>query len=434
MNAVEIIINKRDGYELTKEAIEFFINGYTNGEIPDYQMSALLMAIYTQGMTKAETSALTGTMLHSGEIFDLSDMPGYKAGKHSTGGVGDKTTLILTPIAAEAGIIIPQVTGRGLGHTGGTLDKMDSIPGFNAQPTPDEFKNWLKTVGGLLIGQTRTIAPADRLIYALRDVTGTVESIPLITASIMSKKLAEGTNGVVFDVKTGTGAFMKTHERAKALANSLLNTAKSFGKDTYCFITEMSQPLGQYIGNWHEVYETLRVLQGDNVPDLCEITYNLTAAIFVMAGKAENLEEGYVLSESYVKSGKALDRFYRIVEAQGGDLRHLKYPAGYPKSKYTEQVYAAADGYISSIDSYILGRCVIELGGGRLKKEDSIDPKAGIVFYPKIGDKIKKGDLIAVFDTDNEDAVDKVKSAILSSIDLTAEPVQKPALIKEIIR
>ncbi|NUM69477.1 MAG: thymidine phosphorylase [Ignavibacteriaceae bacterium] len=433
MNAVEIIINKRDGYELTKEAIDFFINGYTNGEIPDYQMSALLMAIYTQGMTKAETSALTGTMLHSGEIFDLSGMQGYRAGKHSTGGVGDKTTLILTPIAAEAGIIIPQVTGRGLGHTGGTLDKLEAIPGFNAGPTPEEFKHWLATVGGLMIGQTKTIAPADRLIYALRDVTGTVESIPLITASIMSKKLAEGTNGVVFDVKTGTGAFMKTHERAKALANSLMNTAKSFGKDTFCFITEMSQPLGQYIGNWHEVYETVRVLQGDNVPDLCEITHYLTGAIFVMAKKAETLEEGYALSESYIKSGKALDRFYRIIEAQGGDLTHLKDLESYPQSKYKEYVYAGADGYISSIDSYILGRCVIELGGGRLKKEDSIDPKAGIVFYPKIGDKIKKGDLIAVFDTDKKEAIDKVKASILSSIDVVEGVVPRPDLIKEII-
>lgn len=433
MNAVEIIINKRDGYELTKEAIDFFIKGYTNGDIPDYQMSALLMAIYTQGMTKAETSALTGTMLHSGEIFDLSDMQGYRAGKHSTGGVGDKTTLILTPIAAEAGIIIPQVTGRGLGHTGGTLDKLEAIPGFNAQPTPGEFKHWLKTVGGLMIGQTKTIAPADRLIYALRDVTGTVESIPLITASIMSKKLAEGTNGVVFDVKTGTGAFMKTHERAKALAKSLMNTAESFGKDTYCFITEMSQPLGQYIGNWHEVYETVRVLQGDDVPDLCSITHYLTGAIFVMAKKAETLEEGYALSESYIKSGKALDRFYRIIEAQGGDLTHLKDPDSYPKSKYTEHVYAGADGYVSSIDSYILGRCIIELGGGRLKKEDSIDPKAGIVFYPKIGDKIKKGDLIAVFDTDKKEAIDKVKASILSSIDVTEGFVPRPDLIKEII-
>ncbi|MCK6605016.1 MAG: thymidine phosphorylase [Ignavibacteriaceae bacterium] len=433
MNAVEIIINKRDGYELTKEAIDFFINGYTNGEIPDYQMSALLMAIYTQGMTKAETSALTATMLHSGEIFDLSGMQGYRAGKHSTGGVGDKTTLILTPIAAEAGIIIPQVTGRGLGHTGGTLDKLEAIPGFNAGPTPEEFKHWLATVGGLMIGQTKTIAPADRLIYALRDVTGTVESIPLITASIMSKKLAEGTNGVVFDVKTGTGAFMKTHERAKALANSLMNTAKSFGKDTFCFITEMSQPLGQYIGNWHEVYETVRVLQGDNVPDLCEITHYLTGAIFVMAKKAETLEEGYALSESYIKSGKALDRFYRIIEAQGGDLTHLKDLESYPQSKYKEYVYAGADGYISSIDSYILGRCVIELGGGRLKKEDSIDPKAGIVFYPKIGDKIKKGDLIAVFDTDKKEAIDKVKASILSSIDVVEGVVPRPDLIKEII-
>lgn len=433
MNAVEIIINKRDGYELTKEAIDFFINGYTNGEIPDYQMSALLMAIYTQGMTKAETSALTATMLHSGEIFDLSGMQGYRAGKHSTGGVGDKTTLILTPIAAEAGIIIPQVTGRGLGHTGGTLDKLEAIPGFNAGPTPEEFKHWLATVGGLMIGQTKTIAPADRLIYALRDVTGTVESIPLITASIMSKKLAEGTNGVVFDVKTGTGAFMKTHERAKALANSLMNTAKSFGKDTFCFITEMSQPLGQYIGNWHEVYETVRVLQGDNVPDLCEITHYLTGAIFVMAKKAETLEEGYALSESYIKSGKALDRFYRIIEAQGGDLTHLKDLESYPQSKYKEYVYAGADGYISSIDSYILGRCVIELGGGRLKKEDSIDPKAGIVFYPKIGDKIKKGDLIAVFDTDKKEAIDKVKASMLSSIDVVEGVVPRPDLIKEII-
>lgn len=433
MNAVEIIINKRDGYELTKEAIDFFINGYTKGEIPDYQMSALLMAIYTQGMTKSETSALTGTMLRSGEIFDLSGIQGYKAGKHSTGGVGDKTTLILTPIAAESGIIIPQVTGRGLGHTGGTLDKLESIPGFNARPTPEEFKHWLKSVGGLMIGQTETIAPADRLIYALRDVTGTVESIPLITASIMSKKLAEGTNGVVFDVKTGTGAFMKTHERAKALANSLINTAKSFGKDTFCFITEMSQPLGQYIGNWHEIYETVRVLQGDNVPDLCEITHYLTGAIFVMAKKAETLEEGYALSESCIKSGKALDRFYRIIEAQGGDLTHLKDLESYPQSKYKEYVYAGADGYISSIDSYILGRCVIELGGGRLKKEDSIDPKAGIVFYPKIGDKIKKGDLIAVFDTDKKEAIDKVKASILSSIDVVEGVVTRPDLIKEII-
>jgi thymidine phosphorylase (EC 2.4.2.4) len=340
MNPVEIIIKKRDGLELTDEELRFFINSYTAGKIPDYQASALLMAIFIRGLSPKETLTLTRTMLYSGTVIDLSHIPEPKIGKHSTGGVGDKTSLIIGPIALAAGVKVPQISGRGLGHTGGTLDKMESIPGFNTKLEIEEFKKIMKDPGGLIIGQTSNIAPADRLLYSLRDVVGAVPSIPLITASIMSKKLAEGTDGLVLDVKSGSGAFMQSYEDSKKLAESLKGTAEGFGKKCVALITEMSQPLGFKSGNWFEVHESIDILRGEYIEDMCEISFALSGAMIMLGGKAESIEEGVEISRKLVADGSAFDRFLAIIKAQGGDLDTVKYPERYPVSKIRETIYA----------------------------------------------------------------------------------------------
>jgi pyrimidine-nucleoside phosphorylase len=434
MNTVELIIKKRTGKAFSKEEIIFLINSYTKGKIPDYQFSALLMAILLKGMTKAETSYLTEAMLHSGKVIELSSIKGPKIDKHSTGGVGDKTSLILAPIVAAAGVNVPMISGRGLGHTGGTLDKLESIPGFNINLSLMEYKSVLKKCGAVLIGQTKDIAPADKLIYSLRDVTGTVPSIPLITGSIMSKKLAEGIDGLVLDVKTGSGAFMRETKDAIELANSLISTAKAFNKNVIAFITDMNQPLGNYIGNWLEVYESIKVLRGEQKGDLLDLSLNLSGAMIYLGGKAGSIKEGAEIAKEQINNGKAFEKFVQMIELQGGNTKFILHPEKYPKSKFIKKIKSNETGYIKSIDNFRVGMAALELGAGRKTMEDKIDPKAGIIFKVKIGDKIKKGDVIAELHSQSMDKINTAKEMILNAITYSKQKTTKPKLIKRIIK
>ena len=433
MNTVELIIKKRIGKSLSKEEIFFLINSFTKRKIPDYQFASLLMAICIRGMNDKETSYLTEAMLHSGKVIDLSAIEGTKIDKHSTGGVGDKTSLILAPIVAAAGINVPMISGRGLGHTGGTLDKLESIPGFRTDLSLKEYKSVLKKCGAVLIGQTKEIAPADKLIYSLRDVTGTVESIPLITGSIMSKKLAEGIDGLVLDVKTGSGAFMKKTKDAISLANSLIKTAKSFNKKVIAFITDMNQPLGNYIGNWFEVYESVKVLRDETRDDLYQLSLSLSGAMIFLGGKASSIKAGIKIAKEQIDNGKAFEKFVEIVSHQGGDTKYLMYPDKYPKSKFIKKIKVNKSGYIKSIDNYQIGMAALELGAGRKTMTDKIDPKAGIIFNIKIGDKIKKGAIIAEVHSNSTLKIDIAKNMILNSIKYSNKKVIRPKLIKKII-
>ena len=434
MNTVELIIKKRNGKTLSKDEINFLINSYTKSEIPDYQFSALLMAILLKGMTKAETSQLTEAMLHSGKVIDLSYIKGAKIDKHSTGGVGDKTSLILAPIVAAAGVNVPMISGRGLGHTGGTLDKLESITGFRTDLSLKEYKSVLKKCGAVLIGQTKDIAPADKLIYSLRDVTGTVPSIPLITGSIMSKKLAEGIDGLVLDVKTGSGAFMRETKDAIELATSLISTAQAFNKKVIAFITDMNQPLGNYIGNWLEVYESIKVLRGEQKGDLFDLSLNLSGAMIYLGGKAASIMEGTEIAKEQINNGKAFEKFIQIVELQGGDISYILNPKKYPKSKFVRKIRSKEIGYIKSIDNFRVGMAALELGAGRKTMGDKIDPKAGIIFNVKIGDKIKKGDVIAELHSQSMDKINTAKEMILNAITYSKQKTTKPKLIKKIIK
>jgi pyrimidine-nucleoside phosphorylase len=433
MNTVELIRKKRNGESLTKSEIQFLIDSYLKKKIPDYQFSAFLMAVYFRGMTDEEQTALTNAMINSGIVVNLKNIKGVKVDKHSTGGVGDKTSLIIAPIAAAAGVKVPMISGRGLGHTGGTLDKLEAIPGFRTDLSLTEYKNVLRKCGAVLIGQTKEIAPADKLIYALRDVTATVESIPLITGSIMSKKIAEGIDGLVLDVKTGSGAFMTKEKDALKLADSLMRTAKSFDKKVITFITDMNQPLGNYIGNWFEVYESIKVLQGENVDDLLELSINLSGAMIYLSKKAGSIKEGKEISLELIKKGKAFDKLVEIVKLQKGDVKFLHKPEMYPKSKYTEKILSPQSGYLSAINNFEIGIAALELGAGRRTKEDKIDPKAGIIFYPKIGNQISKNSVIAEVYTDDKTKLKTAKSKILSSLSFSKTLISKPKLIKRIL-
>jgi len=433
MNTVELIRKKRDKKSLTEDEIKFLVLGFTEKKIPDYQFSSFLMAAYLNSLNKRETAYLTKAMLYSGSVVNLDSIAGKKVDKHSTGGVGDKTSLILAPIAAASGVNVPMISGRALGHTGGTLDKLESIPGFKTNVSLAKYKSVLKKCGAVLAGQTQEVAPADKLIYALRDVTATVESIPLITASIMSKKLAEGIDGLVLDVKTGSGAFMKKYDDSLALADSLTQTAKAFKKKVITLITDMNQPLGNYIGNWLEVYESIKVLQGEAHGNLTELSLILSGAMIFLGGKAATIKEGIEISKEIIASGKAFDKFLEIVQLQGGNVDLLKHPEKYPKSKIHETVTADKSGYLQSTDSYQIGMASLELGAGRLTMADKIDPKAGIIFYPKIGERIKKGSVIAEIFTDKKEKADTVKHKLLSAIKLSATPTAPVKLVKKLI-
>jgi pyrimidine-nucleoside phosphorylase len=434
MNTVDLIRKKRDGHVLEKNEIDFLVSGYTKNKIPDYQFSAFLMAAYLGGMDPYETSYLTNSMLNSGKVLNLSPIAGVKIDKHSTGGVGDKTSLITAPIVAAAGIKVPMISGRGLGHTGGTLDKLESIPGFRTNLSINEFKQVLKKCGVVLAGQTKDIAPADKMIYALRDVTATVESIPLITASIMSKKLAAGIDGLILDVKTGNGAFMQKETDAVKLANSLVSTAKAFSKKVMAFVSDMNQPLGNYIGNWLEIYESILVLNAEKKNDLYELCIKLAGAMIFLGEKAKSYNEGEKVAAQIIMSGAAYKKFLEVVKAQGGNVNYIKNPTKYPKSSFKKSIKSSVAGYLKCIDTFRLGMSALELGAGRLKKDDKIDPKAGIIFNYKIGDEIKKGDVIAEIFSDNKKSILNVKNRFNKLVEISSKKVNPPKLIKKIIK
>ena len=432
-NTVELIKKKREKNSLNEDEIVYLIENYSNGIIPDYQFSAFLMAAFINGLNNEETAALTKAMLNSGDIVNLNSLKGVKVDKHSTGGVGDKTSLIIAPIAAAAGVYIPMISGRGLGHTGGTLDKLEAIPGFNVNLDLKQYKEVLKKAKMVLIGQSKEIAPADKLIYALRDVTATVESIPLITGSIMSKKLAEGIDALDLDVKTGSGAFMKSLKDAEALAKSLINTAKAFNKKVVAYITDMNQPLGYNIGNWLEVVESVDILKGKNIPYLTDLCLELAGTMIYLGNKAASVKEGVAISKKLIENGEAYKKFLEIAELQGGDVKYLEKPEKYPKAKYSIKVKYNSYGYVKGINTYELGMASLLLGAGRLKKEDVIDPKAGIIFTPKIGDFLKEGDEIAQLFSSRKITDDDVNK-VINSIELCEEKVKPAKLIHKVIK
>lgn len=391
MAFLDILRNKRDGGILESGEIREAIAAYTRGEAADYQMSALLMAIFLNGMNDAETQALTEAMLHSGDVLDFSDVPGPKVDKHSTGGVGDKTSLILAPIVAAAGGRIPMISGRGLGHTGGTLDKLEAIPGFRVGLSTEEIRAALTGPGFCIAGQTERIAPADKRIYALRDVTCTVDCIPLIVASIMSKKLAEGIDGLVLDVKVGRGAFMKTEEDARTLGRAMADTGRLMGKRVTVLLTAMDQPLGREAGNANEVAESIQVLRGEGPEDLTGLSIELAAEMLLLAGLSSDLPAARTLARAQIDSGAALQRFAQAVAFQGGDPRVVEDLSLLPKPRHTHTLRATGRGFVTALDAEKIGRAVVALGGGRLRKEDDVDPAVGITLLAKVSDPLEAG-------------------------------------------
>lgn len=433
MNPTEIIRKKRDGAKLTREEMQFLVNGYVAGKIPDYQMSAFLMAVYFKNMDFEETATFTDIMLRSGAVVDLSDIAGIKVDKHSTGGVGDKVSLILAPMVAACGVPVPMISGRGLGHTGGTLDKLESIPGFRTNLSLEEYRSVIAEIGTVMIGQTNEIAPADKKLYALRDVTGTIECIPLIAGSIMSKKLAEGIDALVLDVKTGKGAFMQSEERALELAQTLIAIGERFGKRTIGFLTDMNQPLGYAMGNWLEVVECIDCLHGKEVPDLMELTYVLGGAMLMMGKKVKTIEEGIVQCRESIRSGKALEKFLQLVRKQGGDVSFIQDTEKYPQSKYTKEIISSSFGDLDNVDALEVGFVNVMLGAGRAKVDDVIDPKAGIVLKKKVGDSIARGETLAIIHTDKREVIELAAHRLERAFAVATEPSIAQPLIKKMI-
>ncbi len=392
MRTVDLIVRKRDGGAFEEEEVRFLVRGYTSGEIPDYQFSSLLMAIVLKGMTPGETAMLTRAMIESGEVIDLSSLPGPFVDKHSTGGVGDKVSLVLAPLAAACGLRVPMMSGRSLGHTGGTLDKLESIPGYRTDLSPDRFRQALREIGFAMIGQSENVVPADRRMYALRDVTGTVESIPLITASIMSKKFAEGAEGLVFDVKTGSGAFMRSREQARALARSLVDTGAGLGRKVAAVITDMDQPLGRKVGNFLEVEEAVDCLQCRGPEDEIELTCRLAGWMLVLGGLCAAPAEGAALARRRLQDGSAWKLFLRNVAFQGGDPEIVVHPERGPRARIVRSVLSRVKGHISRVDAYRTGIASVVLGAGRSRKEDTVFPGVGISLVKMRGDAVEPGD------------------------------------------
>jgi pyrimidine-nucleoside phosphorylase/thymidine phosphorylase len=431
---IDLIRKKRDGGALSSPEIEYLVSGCTDGSIPDYQMAAWLMAVVLRGMTREETAALTHSMLHSGEVLDLSFLPAKKVDKHSTGGVGDKTSLVLAPLVAAGGLYVPMISGRGLGHTGGTLDKLESIPGFRVGLPVADFHRVLKACGCCMIGQTEKIAPADRKLYALRDVTGTVESPYIICASIMSKKLAEGTDALVLDVKTGSGAFMKKEDDAVFLAELMVETGERMGKKMVALITDMNQPLGHMVGNALEVQECIEVLQGGGPADLRDLCLELAAWMFYLGGTVKSVEQGKDLAGQIIASGKAFQRFRQMVELQGGDISAIDDPARLPSADHRVAVPSPAAGYVAAIACEQVGTACVILGGGRERKEDSVDPAVGIVIHKKIGDKVSAGESLCTIHCHSDEQASRAKKLLLESYTITASaPTRKTPLIHRVI-
>ncbi len=433
MRTVDLIQRKRDGAELAPEEIEFLVDGYTSGEIPDYQMSAFLMAVFYSGMTDREVSRLTECMLRSGETADLSAIPGVKVDKHSTGGVGDKTSLVVAPLAAAAGVVVPMMSGRALGHTGGTLDKLESIPGFRTDLTSEEFQHQLAELGLCFIGQTDQFAPADRKLYALRDVTGTVESVPLIASSIMSKKLAEGVDALVLDVKVGTGAFMKKQVDARRLAQTMVGIGRRVDKKVQALITDMNQPLGYAVGNALEVMEASQTLQNAGPADLTKLCLELAARMIFLGKKAATLEEARLTAEKHLVDGSAYKKLKDAVTAQGGNPQALDNFALLPNATGAREIVSPRAGFVSAIDAEDIGIASNMIGAGRDTKEDAIDPAVGIILEVKAGEKVEAGSILCRLYYTKEDRVEEAAEKVEDAFHISSQRAEERELILEVV-
>ena len=437
MRPQEIIEKKRDGLELSEKEIAIFIQGVCDKSWADYQTSALVMAMFIRGLTDTESEILTREMLYSGDVLDFSDIDQPKADKHSTGGVGDKTSLLIAPLVASCGVTVPMVSGRGLGHTGGTLDKLESIPGYNVRLSSDEFRNVVKSCGFAMAGQTEQIAPADRKIYALRDATATVPYIPLIVASIMSKKLAEGLDALVLDVKTGSGAFMQKFEDSKRLSHALVETGVKFGLKAQAVVSDMNQPLGQFVGNAHEIYECIKILRGEAAESACataELSIELAGRMLLLSGVADSIEAARTLIESKISSGDALERLRKNIGCQGGDQSVCDDPEKLlPSGTRVHEVKAAAAGFISSIDTLAIGNTLSEIGGGRVRAEDEIDHAIGYECVARLGDQVSEGDTIGILTCRDASQAERAgnKIAVAHAVDQTAPDL--PPLVHAVI-
>ncbi len=433
MNMVSLIQKKKDNIELTKEEIKWFVDGYTNGSIPDYQASAFLMAIYFQGLTKEETFALTDAMRFSGDVIDLSSIEGVKVDKHSTGGVGDKTTLVVAPLAAAAGVPIAKLSGRGLGFTGGTIDKMEAIPGFRTSLEAEEFLNQVNGIGMAVIGQTAHITPADKKLYALRDVTATVDNFGLIASSIMSKKLASGSDAIVLDVKCGDGAFMENLDNAVTLANLMVEIGNDAGRRTVAAITEMGQPLGKGVGNSIEVIEAIETLKGRGPADITELALKLGGIMIYLGGMAETPEEGMEKAKKAMADGTGVAKLKEFIQAQHGNPAVVDDYSLFPQHSIAKELKATESGYVCEIKARQIGLASQQTGAGRATKEDDIDLSAGIILEKKIGDKVEAGEVLATLYGNDEDKLSKALEIAADAFKLQAEPCEAPKLIKEII-
>jgi pyrimidine-nucleoside phosphorylase len=433
MRTVDLIQRKRDGKELAPEEIEFLVEGYTSGDIPDYQMSSFLMAVFFSGMSDREVSRLTECMLRSGDTVDLSAIPGVKVDKHSTGGVGDKTSFIVAPLAAAAGVVVPMMSGRALGHTGGTLDKLESIPGFRTNLTAEEFQKQLAELGLCFIGQTDELAPADRKLYALRDVTATVESIPLISSSIMSKKLAEGVDALVLDVKVGSGAFMKKQVDARRLAQTMVGIGRRMDKKVVALITDMNQPLGYAIGNALEIMEASQTLQNAGPADLTKLSIELAARMIYLGKKAGTLEEARRIAEQHLVDGSAYRKLKQVVAAQGGNPQALDKFELLPNATGMREIASPRAGYVSSINAEDIGVASNMIGAGRDKKEDAIDPAVGIILEVKTGEKVDAGSVLCRLYYTKEDRVDEAAGMVEDAFRISAQKPDERELILEVV-
>lgn len=433
MRAYDIIFKKRWNKILSSSEIDFMVKGFVKGVIRNYQMSAFLMAVAINGMNTDETLSLTKSFVNSGDIIDLSSIPGIKVDKHSSGGVGDTTTLIVAPIVAAAGIPVAKMSGRGLGHSGGTIDKLESIPGFSTKISKNDFINQVKDIGIAVVGKIGNVVPADKLIYALRDVTATVDSLPLIASSIMSKKIAGGADAIVLDVKVGSGAFIENEEKVEKLAKIMVNIGKGFGKKTRAIITDMSQPLGNAIGNSLEVEEAIKILKGNGSQDLREVCINIAANMLILGEKVKDLEEGIELTKEILTSGRGLDKFKQFISHQGGNSNIVEDLSLLPKAKYEDKLIADSNGFISKIDCKQIGIASIILGAGREKKEDIIDPSVGIVMEKRLGDNVKIKDIICTIYGNDFSKIKEAKKILEKSIEISDKKGRVPILIKKII-
>jgi pyrimidine-nucleoside phosphorylase len=424
MRAVDIIIKKRDKIELSREEIEFFVNGFTSGDVPDYQASAFAMAVMLNGMTPRESTELTLAMAHSGQMLDLSDVVDLAVDKHSSGGVGDKTSLAVLPIVAACGLPVGKMSGRGLGFSGGTLDKLESIPGYRVDLTTDEFKKQLKEKGVVLAGQSLDLAPADGKLYALRDVTGTVPSIPLIASSIMCKKLAAGAQAILLDVKTGLGAFMETLDEARVLADLMVDIGKLAGREVVALLSDMNQPLGNAVGNSLEVVEAIETLKGGGPQDFVEHCLHVSEHMLVLGKRAKDLDEAKVMAEKAVADGSAFEKFQVLVNAQGGDVSFVEDTSRFPRAEFIEVVKAPRSGYISQIHARGVGEAAVTLGAGRAKKTDPVDHAVGFVIHKNVGDQVNEGDPLFTIHANDESKLSEARTAVLTAHSFSDEAVE----------